>query len=144
MATRTAAILLTLGLGAGLVACSDDGGDSISKEDYLEQAAAICDETREAVEEAADDLDPENPNALGEYVRYVSAEVLEEIDRLRDLGYPEGDRDELSQAYDVYEARFTQWRDDPSLVEQGAADPEVIAAGETLADYGLPACGADL
>ena len=144
MATRTAAILLTLGLTVGTVACSDDGGDSISKDDYLEQAAEICDETRTAIEEAADDLDPENPNALGDYVRYVSAEVLEEIDRLRDLGYPEDARDQLSQAYDVYETRFAQWRDDPSLVEQGASDPEVIAAGETLADYGLPACGADL
>lgn len=144
MATRTAAILLTLGLVLGVAACSDDGGDAISKEDYLDQAGAICDETRATIEEAAADLDPDNPNALGEYVSYVSAEVLEELDRLRDLGYPEDAREELAAAYDVYEARFTEWRDDPSLVEQGAADPEVIAAGETLADYGLPACGADL
>ena len=143
MATRTAAILLTLGLALAAVACSDDRG-GISKEDYLDQAGAICDETRAAIEEAAADLDPENPNALGEYVSYVSAEVLEEIDRLRDLGYPEDAQAELSQAYDVYESRFTQWRDDPGLVAEGAADPEVVAAGETLADYGLPACGADL
>ena len=69
---------------------------------------------------------------------------LEELDRLRDLGYPEDAQEELAAAYDVYEARFTEWRDDPSLVAEGAADPEVVAAGETLADYGLPACGADL
>ncbi len=137
-------VLLAVAIGS-LAACSGDDKDSgLSKEEFLKQATTICKDTKERIDQAGDELDPNDPNALTDYVVYTSAEVLEEIATLRDLGFPAGDEGTLNQAFAVYEKYFAQWQADPASAATTTANPELTKAGTTLEKYGLPACGADV
>jgi len=132
-------VLATVVIGA-LGACSSDDEPQITRAAYVKQAKAICADTRDAIEKEAADLDGDDPNALPDYVSYASAEFLDELEALRELGYPAGSEERLKNAYDVLEQRFTRWQADPSLATEGKADTELNSATQTLKDLGLTVC----
>ena len=143
MRHRPTALLLTCLLAIGLVACSGGSSDEgITKDEFLTKATKVCKETRKQIDAAAEQMDPSDPQALSKYIVQASTEVLDEIQTLRDIGFPAGDDNLLDQALSVYEDRFTKWQDDPSASAAGASDKELVAAGKVLEGYGLPACGA--
>ncbi|MFN8018602.1 MAG: hypothetical protein U0P45_10810 [Acidimicrobiales bacterium] len=145
MRHRPAALMLTGLLALGLVACSGGGSDEgITKSEFLAKATKVCNATRKEIDAAAEQMDPTDPQALSKFVVQASTEILDEIQTLRDIGFPAGDDGLLDKAFGVYEDRFAKWQDDPSAAATGASDKELIAAGKVLESYGLPACGADL
>ena len=142
--SRIPAILLATALALGASACSGGDDSGISKEEFLEKAAAICEDGRARIEEEGQQLDDSDPGAMGDYVQFVSAEVLDEIDQIRDLGFPEDGARTLDEAFRVYESRFSTWQEDPSQIGQAAGDKQLEAAGKALQEYGLDACGANV
>jgi hypothetical protein len=147
------AVVATLFVVAG---CGDDeGGETITKEEWLSSAEAICADMRaqedeipepQTVEEMADALDR---------VEEISSEGIEELEA---LSAPEGDEeivDEIVASFEALTAAGVAFGD--AVAEAGSLDemtPEVEAAfrdlelaqqqaEETAADYGLTGCFAD-
>lgn len=136
---------IALTLAALLVApiassCSDDSGPTIAKGPYVEDATELCEETAALIEAEADELDGDEPGALTGYLSYVAAEMVELLERVQSLGYPDGDEEQLQRAYRTYRDRYQAWLTNPEAATQGQPSASFDDATETLDDYGLEAC----
>lgn len=131
-----------VGLVLTAAACGgDDAEGSISREDFLEQGNQICRDGNEELDRLAEEegVDPTDPDQALTFIQEEGIpNVRSQIDDLRDLGYPEGDREELDRIYD----------DAESLLEEleGADGPEdfdedpFTDVNERLSSYGLTDC----
>lgn len=154
---KIAAIALMAVLGTVLVACGGDDSTSetrtdtssntaISKAEFVSKANAVCAAGTREVGKALAGIDP-NTADTAEVVDLMVSTVLpaikSQIADLRQLGYPEGDKDTLEGIYKDAEKAV----DD--AVAQAKADPETFLNSESdpfepinkrLADYGLTTC----
>jgi len=160
---RAKTIAVSLVAGLALAACGDDGGDPLSKEDYVAQADAVCADYSTQLETvfeeafaAVDETDLADAQAAAQQYETALGDfetvMREQIEALRALEPPEADVDELQSQLDDLDAAVTEFVD---LVEAGAAgDEEALAAIESDVDpfaavnerafeYGLQVCGAD-
>lgn len=131
-------VALSMALTLGLVGCGGDEADPISRSDFIDQGNAICAAGNLAVDEIGKSIDPNDEDQLLTAIQeQVVPLVRSQIDDLRDLGYPDGDKETLSAMYDDTVEVLDAWEDDPAL----ALDDERMGPiNERLGDYGLTEC----
>ena len=119
----TGAVLGLLALaGCG----SDDGGDRLSREAFVERASKICRDSNTRIE-AIDE--PEGLDDVAAFVDRATAELDKGLDELRDLKPPE----ELQADFDRFLALGARTRDVAGELKKAAAagdEKELQAAGE--------------
>lgn len=133
-----AAVALTAAFGV-LAACGDDKKSSISKDDFLTQANALCATFNNQMDTADDSVSSDE-----EAVVFVSDTLVPGLRALlrsiEDLGYPEGDGDEIQAMIDDTDEILDQIAADPAAFVQTNQDP-FAAVNARLRDYGLTTCG---
>ncbi|MGI9586478.1 MAG: hypothetical protein ACR2N7_12900 [Acidimicrobiia bacterium] len=160
---------LLLALTLVVAAC---GGDvALSKDEYIAQGNAICEDTKarlqaeflEAVADLPDGFSPEEFAEVlyGGFLDQYTAAIEQQLVDVRALAAPEGDEDLLASLYDDVEevlGAINQVADaaaagDPSAIEQLTASEDpghgglavVSAAFDDVdmraIDYGLTVCG---
>lgn len=131
-------------LATGLIAagCGDDdddggdGGEALSKEEYLAQGNQICEEGQAELRQAEDTInDPAAPEAF--ITDTLVPNVQGQIDQLRE-GIPEGDEDTVNGILDDAEVILDDIEADPASL-QGNADP-FADVNPRLNEYGLTTC----
>ena len=140
---RAARVLVLVSLaGVLLASCSDD--ESISKDDFLEQANEICAEGSEELEEATADLDFEDEEEATEFLEGEFRDNIQgQIDDIRDLGFPEGDEDELDEMLNDAEDALDDLVADPEAAFSEEGEDPFADVNERLVDYGLEECGSE-
>ena len=133
------AALLAIGCGG-----DDDGGSSISKQEFLKQGNEICAKGNQELDQAANETFSGGPPSEEEVVTFVDDELLPNVEGqvsdLRDLGAPEGDEDEVNAILDAADQAIEAIGDDPAAAFRG--DDPFAEANQLARDYGLVACGA--
>jgi hypothetical protein len=134
--------LIVTVVGTLLAVGCGGGGESISKEDFIEQADEICAAGSEELDAILDELEPATPTSddIAEFLRddYVP-NIRAQIDDIRELGFPEGDEDELDAILDDSESVLDDIEEDPqTAVQQANPFAEV---NQQLQEYGLTECG---
>jgi hypothetical protein len=137
-------------IAAGCGDDDDDGGDgsattettaSLTKEEWITQADAICQASNDRIEAAG----PDNAQSAEEVDAFVTdtlvPEVQSQLDDIRALGPPEGSEEEATAILDEAQAAVDQLSEDPSLLRQGQ-DPFIDANANAQA-FGLKVCGQD-
>ena len=145
----TSVALLALAGGACGGDDDDDGGggaSDVTKEEFIENADAVCADVSAQIEEIGNDVSDEA--SLEEVTELLQDEVLplfrDQIEQLRGLDLPADDADELEQMFDDLEAATDdveqQLEDDPEAALSEDSDPfaEVNASAR---EYGLEECG---
>ncbi|MDP2775362.1 MAG: hypothetical protein Q8O61_17550 [Nocardioides sp.] len=117
----------------------DDGGEgAISKAEFLEQGNTICSAGNLAVDEIGGSVDKHDQEQLLTAIKeQVVPLVRGQLDDLRALGYPDGDKEILEAIYADTEDVLDSWEDDPS---QALTDERMAPINERLGDYGLTKC----
>jgi hypothetical protein len=139
---RTKWQILALSGALFAAACGDDdGGSEISQEDFIEQANEICEAGNAELEELLADVDVStmSEEEIGELVVDEQVPIVrDQIDSIRDLGFPDGDEEEVGGILDDAEQLLDDIEDDPQML---FADEDPFAAvNERLAEYGLATC----
>lgn len=135
-------VSLSLALALGLAGCGGDADDVapvIAKADYLEQGNTICSEGNNALDAIGDNLDQNDTEAVLAAIKdQVVPLVQDQIDDLRALGYPAGDKTLLEGYFSDTEEILDSWSEDPGVaLEDTRMDP----INEALISYGLTECG---
>lgn len=133
-------VVLAFALTVGLTGCGGDdkSEEPISKQKFLEQGNAICSAGNMAVDEVGDGIDRNDEDeVLAAFKEQVVPLVRGQIDDLRDLGYPDGDKDTLEAIYSDTEGVLDSWEEDPA---QALDDTRMAPINERLSDYGLTEC----
>ena len=99
--TALAVWLTSAGCGFG-----DDGGETVSQEEYARQADAICLDTQIAVEGLPRPL---TFGDLGPYARRYAPLLEKQVTRLRELQLPEGREQPARRLLDEYESTAETW-----------------------------------
>lgn len=134
------ALTLALALALGLAGCGgdDESKELISKQEFLDQGNTICSAGNLAVDEIGASIDRNDQEQLLAAIKeQVVPLVRGQIDDLRALGYPDGDKDTLEAIYTDTEDVLDTWEDDPS---QALVDERMAPINERLGDYGLTKC----
>jgi hypothetical protein len=137
--------LLAAVMAMGLIAAGcdddDDGGDALTKEEFVAQGNAICEKGNAEINAAADEaFSGKQPNPAAEEAFVTDTlvpSVQGQIDDIRDLGIPEGDEDTVNGFLDKAELILQDLKEDPASIDDG--DP-FAPVNQELADYGLTTC----
>lgn len=164
--TKTTTVLVTAAVttaGLLLTACGDDEA-SITRDEFLEQANAICQETNDELEpvflgvwEGLDDVDlddPANQNIV--FVRFdeamdtIGPAARQQLEDIRALGAPDGD-DELIETLLTDYASAIDWMestaeaaaagDEAAMEAMDGTDDPFIDLDRRAREYGLTVCG---
>lgn len=141
---KLASVAAMVALAAALVACGDDddaegagtSDASISKDEYVAQANAICEAGQAELAAALAEITAETTEE--EAAGIIADAIRAQITELRALGYPEGDQETLESIYGDAEALLDEIEADPSIVTTNE-DP-FTEVNDRLASYGLTAC----
>jgi hypothetical protein len=162
--------VLSLLLAFALVVAACGGDETLSKDEYIAQGNAICEDAnaqfRAVQQEFADLPDASNPEEFAEplvanFVDQYTAVLEEQLADLRALAAPEGDENLLAAIYDDLEAVLRAIRQlaaaaaagDVAAIEQltsnedqGHAGLRVVGTafsdlGIRAGEYGLTVCG---
>ncbi len=117
-----------------LLGAACGGDEALSKDEYIAQANAICEDSNAQVEAIAAEFFadvPEEPTPdefaelpVGDYVDQYTDVFESQLADLRDLAAPEGDEDLLAALYDDVEARLRAVN--ALVAEAEAGDPVAI------------------
>jgi hypothetical protein len=131
-------VLIAAGCGG-----DDDGGEPLTKEEFITQADAVCTEGDQRLEDATQELTA-NPSQE-EVEAFVSDTLVpslqEEHDGIAELAPPEEDQETIDAMLSDLSAGIDEIRADPSLVfgdENPLADASAAAQ-----EYGMTVCGSD-
>ncbi|QXC61809.1 hypothetical protein KSP35_02940 [Aquihabitans sp. G128] len=138
---RLLALALAAALTLSATACGSSDSKAISKADFTKQADAICKKGDAEIDKLSDGVDGTDQKALEAFYVKAATASLEQISKVRDLGFPKGDEDRLDKDLSASEAAFEKVKADPSKTEELAADKDIKAASEDLKKYGLKECG---
>jgi ABC-type lipoprotein release transport system permease subunit len=144
-ATLAAAAVLALGVIAAGCGSSDDNDSSTSdltKAAWIAKADAICQQGNQEIEQAAkEQFGNEKPSAadVQQFARGVALlGTQDQVDKIRALGAPSGDEDEVNKILDTVQADIDKAK------EAGDIENSTFADGNALArQYGLKVCGQD-
>jgi len=116
---------------------------AISKDDYLTKANAICAAGTAKIDAAGAKLgDSPSAAAIKAFVvKTLVPNVTSQIAAIRKLGYPPGDKAQLSAIFTAGEAVLAKIVKNPQLAT-GSTDP-FAAVNEKLSAYGLHSCAGD-
>jgi hypothetical protein len=147
MKAKTTVVML-VALSLLVVGCigGDDGGDDVTKEEFIEAADAICADYTEQIDAVTADLPADTSiEAAAEVLVDDALPLLRaQIDELRELDLPADDADELEQLWDDLDAETDRLEaaleDDPesALVEDTFVDENAFAE-----EYGMQECGGE-
>ena len=133
-ATGVAALLVN-----GLSACSDDK-ETLTEEEFLEQANAICREGTERTEAIGEELgDSPTDEQIEQALDETFDDVEGQIDDVRELAEPEDMSDEVDAALDQAEEDLEAARDKGIELLEAEEDP-FAETNELLTDVGLTEC----
>ncbi len=146
VAVALAAVVMIVGCGG-----SDDGsgGESISKEEFIVKADAVCKRSNERMEKAfgeflkanRDIKKPTDP-ALQQLVGDVMVpSIKREIEELRALGVPSGDEEKVEAMVAALEEGLETAEDNPKVVTSASSDTIFGIASRIAGEYGLEICG---
>lgn len=143
-------LAVCLAVGSVLLAgCGDEGQETLSKAEYLEQAKEICREGNQELAEASrkafqDVQQGEAPSEeqLENYARDVVVPMVrDQVKQLRALPAPEGGAGEVDEIYDAFERALDRIDENPSLLTD---NPDVFdlfkEADELSKKYGYAVC----
>jgi hypothetical protein len=118
-----------------LVGCGDDddASDSISKEEFVSSANAICEEGAAEIEAA----EGEGLSEADFFLTIVIPSIRQQSEDMRALGFPEGDADTVEEILDDTEAALVVIETDPESI--GGANP-FATVNRQLGEYGLTVC----
>jgi hypothetical protein len=130
-------LLLT---GATIAACG--GSDAPTREEYIADADAICQQADADLETVAKDQFGTTPPSRQQLAQFTEDEVIPNIEdqlaELRELEPPEGDEDQVAEIYDTLDQGVQEFKADPNF----ESPPQAIAEANRLAEeYGLEVCG---
>jgi hypothetical protein len=129
-------------VGVIAVGCGGGGSDSISKSEFLTKGNEICKKGNEEVQAAVPFKKGQQPTTA-EISSFVTGTVIPntegQINDLRNLGYPDGDKDTLNAIYDDAQKELDTLKSDPTSLS-GKSFTDV---NQRLIDYGLTECGSN-
>jgi hypothetical protein len=144
-----------------LVACGSDA-EPLTKEQFIEQADAICQHTSDVIEPIMtrfwSDFEGEEDATVDDavFVRFdelfgeVTPHFEQQLSDLRDLEPPEGDRDAVSVLLNSFEGGIDTINeviddavggDDAARERLGSDDDPFDEANQLAREYGLSVCG---
>jgi hypothetical protein len=145
-------VLASIG-GAGvllLAACGGDGGERLSKAEWIEQADAICARASEDVEALTE---PTKLDEIPEFTDTASEISRDALSDLRALQPPEEDQTTVDEMLDLVEQQIEIGEQIGEAAEDGdqdevqrladETDPIENEADEKARQYGLNDCGND-
>lgn len=154
MRTRFALSLIAAAGALAVAACGDDDGGSttttstLTKGQFVREANKICQQTDDKIERAskkffadapADEEAP--PSEIAEFAQKTAFPAIEgEISRIRALGAPASDEDEVKAMLDAAEEGFEKLKQNPDEIASGAAAPALEKFDKLAGDYGLDKC----
>lgn len=150
-------ILVTTAFVAG---CGDDGGETLSRNEYIVRSNAICERTAKKAEVQFENIVGSERPKRGEEQRYVSNAqrflrdaaipiIRENLDERRALEAPKGDEQEIGAIIAAGEkaiAGFERIAADRSRVEalfRGRTPDPAIEFDARSRRYGIENCGGD-
>lgn len=152
MGRRVAGIIAVIAVGTGLAACGadgatePDGAQTLTKEQYVERANAVCAQLGVESEKLADAM-------LGDLDRQPTEEELEAFEKeaaalrrqtladLRALPAPEGDEEEVAAIYAELERVLEELEGLPAASPGQPGEVSLDRFRELATDYGLTECG---
>lgn len=144
------AVLAAAAVMALLAGCGGDDGEtaSLTKAQFVDQANAICKEVikekNDLVNELFEQYQKEGkslelePKEAGEVAAEALPPVADLPDKLRELGTPEGDEEQVEAIADSYEQGVSEMEEDPGRIY--AANYPFKKGDELAEKYGLNAC----
>ena len=140
---RLVAPLALLGLLA--TGCGDDE-ESLSEDEFVEQANAICEEGSEELDQAGGELfgsEEPTPEEIADFADLFEDAIGDQIDDLEDLNGPSDLEEELdgilADARDTLSEFADEVRDDPEAAFTSEEDP-FADINERLSELGLTSC----
>ncbi len=149
---RLSILLACAALALGASACGgdddDDSADAPTKEEFVEEANARCQEFNDVTEAAFADLAEDAD--IEEVAAVLTSDLIPPframLDDLRDLTPPEGDEEAVEAFWDEGEELMDEFEagleDDPEATLNAEEDP-FADINERMIDYGLGVCGDD-
>jgi hypothetical protein len=157
-------VILACGLAIGLplAACGggDDNGDSastpsattpvnggepLSKQDYLSQGDQICAQGTLNIAQKAEDRFGGQPSSTDEVETFAKEDVAptlqDDADKLRALPPPKGDEETVNAIYDALDEGAAKLKAHPELLLQSDAGGAFDKADKLATDYGFQQCG---
>jgi len=138
---RLASVALAAGLLLSATACSSSDSKAISKADFIKKADAICTTGDAEITKLQDKVDSTDQKAIEAFYVKAATASLDQISKVRDLGFPKGDEDRLDKDLKASEDAFEKVKADPSKTEELASDKTIETAQKDLQKYGLKKCG---
>ncbi len=143
-AAIVAMALLFAGCGGG-----SDSSKSISKEEFIAKADAICKQSNERMAAAFGKFLKDNPDLtkpsdprLQPLVGDVMVPNLKrEIEELKELGIPDGDQEKVDAMISALEEGLETAENDPKAVTGTSSDAIFGIASRIGGEYGLKVCG---
>jgi hypothetical protein len=145
---RNALGVLCIALVAGLIAagCGGGGDDSsttsLAKTEWIAKADAICQQGNQTINQAAQQQFGNQKPTAAEVQQFATQTALpntqEQVDKIRALGAPSGDEDQVNKILDTVQADIDKAK------SAGDIENSTFADGNALAkQYGLKVCGQD-
>lgn len=128
-----------------LAACGG-GGQALSRPSYVEKGSAICAGSRERIDGAVTSAFPQqgsipSADAVADFAtKTVAPTIQREVDRLRDLEPPSGDKDRIDEMLKAGQDGVDQVREDPTVILSRAGNAFGLYR-ELSSSYGLKDCG---
>lgn len=150
MRSRTGRITLALVVGLALVTtgCGDDDEsttttETLTKEEFITEADAICAEGDAEIETAATEAGLGPDSSKVEVTAFLEETVLPNIrtqlEGIQALGTPEGDSGETEELIAALESALVESEADPAILTS-QADP-FTEVNQLSGEYGLSDCG---
>ncbi len=146
VAAAVAAVLLVAGCGDGE---SSSAASSISKEEFVAKADAICKRGTKRMEAGLADFltdggkiqKPSQADNEEFVVTVLTPSLRQEIKELRALGVPDGDEEKVEAMIGSLEEGLDTAEDDPAVVASGSTDIVFGIASRLAGEFGIEACG---
>jgi hypothetical protein len=156
MGARIATPLVLVIAALPAVACGEDDSDdattttttALTKQEFVREANRICTRTDDKLERASrqffadapsgEEAPPEEIEQFGDKTVYPT--IQDEIDRIRALGAPAGDEDQVEALLDAAQRGLDTLKDHPDQLPKGGAAPAFDEANRLAGNYGLDQC----
>lgn len=141
LALGIATLALTLSLG--LAACGSSDDDSLSNEELITQADAICTDYNDQLVELLNETGLNDQSSQAEVVDFASNEIVplyeDQVEELRGLEPNEDDAAAFTDIIDTLESEVQAVKDDP---ESAVTNDDPFAGATAKAnEFGLEVCG---
>jgi hypothetical protein len=138
-------VIVGLIVAAGMGACSDDGGEALSRAAFLAKGNVVCKQSEDRLKEVADQSFTKGEEATPDKVetfakKTVVPELKKQIDALDELKPNKNDKDQVNDILSSARKAAGQIDDDPTIIMSGETPP-LQEYGDRANGFGLKACG---